>query len=274
MRKLCAFALLCLVCFSFLPGGAAAKGIFEHQSTFVPENQTVNDVVVIGGDVAIAGAVDSSVIVMNGDLKLESTARVGGFVLVIGGRVEQDAGAQLSDDVINISFDRATVNSLVVGGGVVIGIAAVQLAGSLLMFLLPVLFVLFGKGKTDAFVNRFRHAPRGKLVTAGLFALLFMLAVSGILILTIVGIPFILIFAVLIAVTLAFGLTVLSRILGERFQIAPGSADWMKTAAGAFVLAASVNIPFVGFFLLLGMIAYSLGLSLFWVADKLKKGKV
>jgi hypothetical protein len=79
--------MFCALTF-IMPTKAMAKGIFEHQDTIVPENQTVEDVVVVGGDATILGTVNDSVIVLNGNVDLKASAKINGFVLVIGGNVQ------------------------------------------------------------------------------------------------------------------------------------------------------------------------------------------
>jgi hypothetical protein len=273
MRNIKGFFLIFLLCFLSLPSTAAAKSIFEHQSTFVPENQTVSDVVVIGGDATIAGTVSNSVIVINGDVHIQSKSHIQGFVLIIGGQLQQDAGAEISDDIISISFDDATINSLIIGGGLIIGIAALQLAGTLLLILIPILFTLLGKRHTAAFIDRFRIASRGKLIYIGFFTGLLIMAASLLLLLTVIGIPLILVFAVIILVALAFGITVISQLLGEQMKSTLGKPDWIKSAFGAFFLASAVNIPFVGFLILIVIVVFSLGISVFWITGKIKKNK-
>ncbi|MFC5530279.1 hypothetical protein [Cohnella yongneupensis] len=251
------------------PTNTFAKGLFEHQNTNILSNETVDDVVVIGGDASIAGTVEDSVVVINGDVHLLPGAHIDGIIIVIGGNLQQDDGAVVTNEVIAISFDNATVNSLIIGAGLIIGIGVLQLAGSLLMLILPVLMVAIGKRHAAAFVNRFRKFPRGKLLSMGFFAWLLLLAVTMLLVLTIVGIPFILLIALIIFVAVAFGLTVMSQLLGEQLQGMVGKPEWMRTGAGAFILAASVNIPFIGLLILFVIILFSLGITTSWTASKL-----
>ncbi len=262
-----------LVWFISLPAAASAKDLFEHQNTVVPENQTTENLIVVGGDADIRGQVNDSLIVVNGDVHIRSTARVRGFVLIVGGELHQDPGSEITDDMISISFDRATLNSLVIGGGLIFGIAAVQLAGTLLMILIPPLVVLAGKQRTAALIDRYRNVPRGKLLAVGIFIGLMFAAISLLLLMTIVGIPFILIVIAAVAAALLFGLSALSLLLGEQIQGAIGKPDWIKTAVGAVLLASVVNIPFVGALIFLAIAAFSLGIAGVWTFEKLRRGR-
>lgn len=50
---------------------------------------------IYGGDVRLAGRIAGDVVVINGDLRLETTARVDGAIVVLGGRFFPDAGASV-----------------------------------------------------------------------------------------------------------------------------------------------------------------------------------
>ncbi|SEB46094.1 hypothetical protein [Paenibacillus sp. GP183] len=263
--------LIFLLSFLFLSSSAMAKSIFEHQNTVIPANQTVDDVVIIGGDADILGTVNSSIIIINGNAHIHSSAHIDGFVLIIGGTLEQDTGAVITNDVINISFDDATKNSLLIGGGLVLGIWVVQLAGSLMMLLVPILMFVFGKKGTADFVEQYREVPPGRILYTGFFSGLILAAVTILLLLTVIGIPLILLVGLIVIVSFAFGLTALSHFLGERFQDASGKAGWIVAAIGAFVLMASVNIPFVGGIILLLMLLFSLGITTIWLVEKLRR---
>ncbi|WP_276352311.1 hypothetical protein [Cohnella caldifontis] len=273
MRKIPGMILLVWIGLLFLPAAVSAQNVFGHHGALVPENQTVRDVVAIGGDADIAGTVEGSVVVFNGDLRIRSTAHVHGFVLLVGGQLRQDTGAELDDDILTISFDNATLNSLLIGGGMVAGIAALQLAGTLLMVLVPLLIRSLASRKAAAFTDRYRTASWGRLLLIGLLAGVILFAVCLLLLFTVVGIPLILVIAALALASMAAGLTVMSQLLGEQIQGMFGRAEWTQTAAGAFLLAASTNIPVIGGILLIVLAAISLGIAVTWGAGLRKRKK-
>ncbi|MBB6669306.1 hypothetical protein [Cohnella nanjingensis] len=256
-----------IICLLLFPSSALARSLFEHQNTTVPSNQTVDDIVVIGGDAFIAGKVNNSVVVVNGDVHIQSTAEIKGAVVIIGGQLQQEKGAVVTNDVINISFDNATANSLIIGAGLIVGIGAVKLAASLLMLLLPVLMVVIGKRHTVRFVDRYRTAPQGKLLSMGFFTGLLLVAISVLLILTIVGIPIILLIVLLVLAATVFGVAFVSQFLGEQVQATAGKPEWVRMGVGAFILTSAVNIPFLGLLILLALVLYSLGISTSWVVS-------
>ncbi|RUS46978.1 hypothetical protein [Cohnella sp. AR92] len=238
-----------------------AASLYDHQDTTVPAGQTVVDVVVVGGDVTVAGSVSNSVVVVNGDVNVSSTARIKGVIVVIGGHLHQEEGADVTNDIVSISFDNATVNSLIIGTGLILGLGAFKLAASLILFIVPILMVAIGRRRTAAVVDRFRNSPRGKLFAAGFFVGLLIFAVSVVLLLTIVGIPFILIFALFLFIALGIGITIVSQTIGEQIRIFEDKPEWARAGAGAMLLVSMLNVPFIGMLLFLALTLFSLGVS-------------
>ncbi|MDQ0497062.1 hypothetical protein [Paenibacillus brasilensis] len=263
-------ALLIMTLFFWVPANAMAKGIFEHQNTTVPVNQTTDDVVVVGGDATILGTVKNSVIVFNGDLDLKASAKINGFVVVVGGQVLQEPGSFIRDEIINLSFDHATLNSLMIGGGLVIGTWLLQLAVSVLLVILPVIAVFLSKGRIHLFVERARRTP-GHFIYIGFFSTLILVALSVLLLITVIGIPIALLIMLFVGLASVFGLAVLSMLVGERIQVAMGRSDWSIALTGSIVLVSLLNVPFVGGLLLLGIVIFSTGVMTLWILEKLKR---
>jgi hypothetical protein len=254
-----------------IPGTASARSIFEHQNTSVPAGQTVNDVYVVGGDADVLGQVTGAVVVINGSLHLGSTANVKGVVVVIGGQVKQDPGAVLNDDVYNISLDSATQNSLLIGGGLVLGLWLLQLAGSLLMILIPVLIRIIGKQKIADFTDRYQRNSMGRLLYIGFLSALIIATLSALLLVTVIGIPILILILLAVIVSVAVGITVVSYRIGEMFHGPAQSSEWMKVLIGAAIVTAFANIPFIGWIVLLLVTLLSFGISTQWIASKRKK---
>ncbi|MBB3072076.1 hypothetical protein FHS14_005091 [Paenibacillus baekrokdamisoli] len=266
------YTLSCITLFMLLiPGIASAQSIFEHQNTTVPEGQTVDDVYVVGGDADVLGQVTGVVVVINGSLHIGSTANIKGVIVVVGGQVIQDPRAALGDDVYNISLDSPTQNSLLIGGGLVLGLWVLQLAGSLLMILVPVLIRIIGKQKIAAFTDRYQRESMGRLLYIGFLSGLIIAALSALLLVTIIGIPILILILLAVIVAFAVGVTVLSYRIGEMFRGPKQSSDWMKVLIGASIIAAFVNIPFIGWIVLYLIALVSLGISTQWIFKKRKK---
>lgn len=69
--------------------------------TAVEAGRTVaSDLAVLEGDLALAGRVDGSVVVVNGTLRLADGAEVGGDVIVVGGEIEGQEDARVTGDMV------------------------------------------------------------------------------------------------------------------------------------------------------------------------------
>ncbi|HEX6369134.1 MAG TPA: hypothetical protein VF006_09380 [Longimicrobium sp.] len=69
--------------------------------TAVEAGRTVaSDLAVLEGDLALAGRVDGSVVVVNGNLRLADGAQVGGDVIVVGGEIEGEEEASVTGDMV------------------------------------------------------------------------------------------------------------------------------------------------------------------------------
>ena len=265
--------ILCLIFFLNLPSTTMAKGFFEHQDTVISENQTVNDVVVMGGDATISGNVENFVIVINGDVIIKSTAHIKGVVLDIGGTITQDPGAILEDDIIGISLDNSTKNSLLIGSGLLVSVWILQFLGSLILIALPMLLVFLLKQKMHPFVQLVR-GNSGLAFGVGFFSSLLAIAISLLLFITVIGIPVILIILLLILLSVLLGVTALSLILSEKIQmILPRKQIWFTTGIGATLIVSLMNIPIFGVLIILGVIWLSLGMVTIGALGKLKRNR-
>ena len=270
MYTLSLFAIIMLL----IPGMASARSIFGHQNTTVPAGQIVNDVYVVGGNAEIFGQLTGVLVVVNGDLHLGSTADIKGLVVVIGGQVKQDPGVVLGDDIYNISLDSATQNSLLIGGGIALGLWVLQLAGSLLMILIPVLIRIIGKQKIAAFTNCYPLDSTGRALYIGFFGSLIITALCSLLLITVIGIPILILILLVVIVALAMGTTVVSYRIGEMFQGPVQRSDGMKVLVGAAILTAFINIPFLGWIVFLLLLMVSFGIHIQWLFRKRgKKGQ-
>ena len=96
------FSLLSALLFLTLmvkPTSAFGGDIIQDDHTTVAQGQTVDNVVVFGSDAVIKGTVKGSVVVIDGDLSIEKSAKIKDVVLVIGGQIKQEQGAKVTDEV-------------------------------------------------------------------------------------------------------------------------------------------------------------------------------
>ncbi|MFE4570920.1 hypothetical protein [Paenibacillus chitinolyticus] len=260
MKKICSMlGLLIAVILIFIPQDASARSFFEHSTTTVPAGQTMDNLYVLGGDADILDHVTGTVVVVNGNLHLASTAKVDGAIVVIGGRFTQDEGAQTGDDILNFTLDTATQNSLLIGGGLVAGVWAVQLTCSLLLVVIPVLTYLIGGRKAAGWIKRQPDLSWKRQLYLGGLSFIILAAFCTLCIVTIIGIPLLLLAILLLMIAYIVGITSLSYLVGGFLQEKWVPNEWVRLIIGASLIAAIANIPVLGWLMILFLTLFSLG---------------
>lgn len=268
IKKLIMFHILFSFIITLLPSNVMAKSIFEHQDTTVPANQIVDDVIVVGGDANVSGTINDALIVFNGDVDLKATAKITGMVLVVGGKLHQEHGATVTGEVINISLDNQTSNSLLIGGGLVVGLWFVQLALSILLIIIPTFLTFVLKNRIDSMVQLV-HQSFGRIFLTGFFVSLIVLAITILLSITVIGLPIVALLLLFVLILFILGLTSISQIIGERIQGLSEKRP-IVVAAGSLITVSLFNIPYVGVLFIIGLLLISLGSSTFWVLEKFR----
>lgn len=269
IRLALSFVLSLYLTIAASPVFAAETNMLQRHDTVVPASQTVENVVVIGGDAIIQGTVRDSVVVIDGNLDILRTAHIKGAVLVMGGKITQEPGAQVTDNVLNITFDQPLWNSLLIGGAMLIGLWFVRLLASLALMLAPVLLFFIVGRKMDSFESLLERSV-WRLMTVGFVSGIVMLAVSILLSITVIGIPLAIVLVLLVLLAFLTGLTAISKTIGRWI---PGTQErplWMLVFGGALILTAAFNVPLFGGILLLFLFWISLGMATLWLWDKRK----
>lgn len=245
----------------------AAENVWYDKDTVLPKAQKVENLVVIGGNATVYGSVRDSVIVLNGNLNLKSSARIMGLVLVVGGEINQEAGAQLTDNVLNINLDHATANSLFIGGILVAGVWFLRFMLSLMLMVLPVIIFFVAKDRLDPFVSIVRSSAKRTLLIGAVVNILF-IAICLLLSITIVGIPIAVLLLFFAMFVFLIGFTAVSRVVGEWMPRISGKPAWLKVFGGALLLTAGINFPLIGVALLLLLFWLSLGSAVLLFLEK------
>lgn len=276
VRKVYAYSMIVVLFLGFLfSGTASAKSRtpwFANHPSVVQPGQTVDSLLIIGSDSVVAGKVDESVIVIGGNLLLKSTSNVLGPIIVLGGNVDVEQGAQTKDVVLHLSLNQAVANGFLFGGAIVLGFFFLKVFLLLLAVFVPVLITLIWRNKVES-LARTEGASMLRITGIGFGLALFIMASSMLLSITIVGIP---VAILLIAITLLsalFGFTVLAH--GVAKGIVPHFTEhrsaWYVTLIGAVITAGAVSLPFIGGFIGLLALFASLGKIAVWIASKRKK---
>ena len=106
MKKLFLITVVFLTMFGLAAGAyAAERNIVKIGSDVTVERgTTVNEVVVIDGNVAIYGNVESNIVIIGGSLKLGPGVRVGREIVLIGAGVDRDPSAAIGGKITEVDM--------------------------------------------------------------------------------------------------------------------------------------------------------------------------
>lgn len=223
-----------------------------HDVHIERDEEVTDAVVVVGGSATIDGRVRDGVVVVGGDLHLTSTADIRGDVVMVGGQLLRDPGAQLVGGVNYVSFGDWSRRNF--GWFPMVRFGEVgrwlSLAGTLarisVLGLLMAMMLVVARAPV-ARVGRAALAEPVKAFAIGLAAEIFfipvLIAASIGLAITIIGIPFVAVLvpiAIVVAVfAFVLGFTALACRLGEwiedRLGWQPGNA-FVASVIGFLVL--------------------------------------
>lgn len=115
--------LMLLQGIAFASAGLSAEypDIFSHEDIYVPADQTIGRLLVAKGNVVIDGSITEGIIVIDGNLQISANAKIKGAVIVLGGYIERQDGAQTKKWVWNVMPHSFPVANIVVAGFIVLG---------------------------------------------------------------------------------------------------------------------------------------------------------
>lgn len=258
--------LLCLIPFLHFQNVYAyrsAHTIISRHATFIRNGQVIDDAFVLGHNVQVAGNVNEMIVVIDGDIHLLSTARTD-VVVDLGGRVAFAPGAHVNK-FIHISLRTPFWN------GALVGVVAVLLlwGGTFLVSVgLALVAVAMAWGLRSDIQTPLQLLEQSvrRAGFAGLLTSVLALAISGLLVETLFGIPLAVVITVLYLGTGMVGLSVVAVWVGRLFfrNKMPDRPFWVYALAGVSLLIAFFNIPFIGIVLFLMMWMIAVGVSMIW----------
>lgn len=264
---LCLLAILLFAGINVKPAFAMNKNFLNVDKTILPANERVDNVIVLGHNMDIKGKVDISAIVINGNLTISKTAKIDGIVLVVNGSVKQEQGSFVKENIIALKFQDETLNHLLIAAALLIGNWLLHFIVSILIVLLSVLIGILFKDKRESTLEKLKR-EYGKLMLTGAIASFVLLGIILLLIFTVIGIPVAILLAIPPMISFLIGMSLLSRILGEKLVGNLHPAKWVTSLTGSFVLVSIFNFPFFGWIFILCLFWISSGLLLVWVRGK------
>jgi hypothetical protein len=176
----------------------------------VPRHQTVNELRVIGQDVTIDGTARGPVFVVGGNVSVGPTGQAANLT-VIAGQIRTAPGAQLHGDVFQFGGPLPELN----GWSLAAALLAALALHTLLVWIVVSAGVRFAAiRQVQPLALAFRDRP-ARTAVAGVLASAGLIALSLLLLLTVVGIPIALMIWGLLIVAAPLGVATLSQLLPE-----------------------------------------------------------
>lgn len=260
----CVMVFLLFVPLPAVFAASHGKRVVSQQETSIPKGTIVEDAVVLGHDVNVAGTVSEILVVVNGNVHLAPSAKAG-IVVDIGGTVTQDIGAS-SEGMYQFSLGSHFWNGVLFGASgaffVWIGMLAVSIIGILVSVLLS--FVLRTRNKIPLATLE-RSIRRTGLI--GLFVTIATAAVCAVFAMIDIGIPLSILFFFIYILAGILGLSVMALWLGKLILRGKGvdKPDWFQNLIGASTIMVSANIPVIGLFLFSVFWLIGIGAVTVWV---------
>ena len=229
---------------------AGLPNLVSRHAITIPAQQAIDNVLVLGHRVTVAGRVQN-LVVWEGNVRLMPSARVG-HLLDVGGTVRHAPQAAVKDMAV-IGTNAVVGNTLLLGAGLTLGLGMVRTLLSVLFFFIPWVLGSVLERWLEPLAAVIESAPR-RTGIRGFFVSMAVLGIGIALALTLVGLPISLLLGMGYLGAGFLGWTAVSRWVGA--WVAPG---WFPSRSrtshilvGAGVLVASINLPVIGVFCWLG----------------------
>lgn len=236
----------------------------------VEEDQEVDDAVAYGGSLLIKGRVRNDAVAFGGNVQLGPHAVVGGDAVAFGGNVERESGAKVHGQTL--SFGGKSGGLAAIGASEKKARASDKHSGSAIFWLLikfavyfalGFVFIMFAPRPMKQLESEIRRDPLRCGLT-GLLGAMAIVALGGLLAITIIGIPFTLVLFVVTVVGIAMGYSALASEVGTRLPVLRANRKTQAAvlALGILVLLVLQLIPVLGTMVLLATGCVALGATI------------
>ena len=201
------------------------------------------DVVVVFGNAEISGRVDGNVVVVFGNLLLDESAEVTSKIVSVGGRLDQDPGAEVGD-VVAVDLLPGDRDSGLLGylGQGILPFLMCQGTFLLTLILAIIAVVAAPQQRFESVMATLRQSPGPSLGVGLVTALVGHLVVAilmVVLILTVIGVPLALLVFLALVIVIIVSVAVCGAALGSRIcrMLGTGcSKPWLTVVVGMAVL--------------------------------------
>lgn len=281
MRRVSSLVLLACLAALALPASGAAQAsshdgdaiVVISGDVTVPRGETVDGIVVVSGDLRLAGHVDGDVVLVSGDALIGG--RIDGSLVTIGGQARLLPKAFVGGNV-HYGDERPVVAGRAIVRGDVskedgfdsldllpfISVFVLWLGVGISMAILGALLLLIAPRAAEAIESRSRERI-GPLIAIGIAIAIALPVAGGIAAVTLVGLPLAFVIALALLPLWAVAYCASAWVLGRRIVKAPRNRI-LAFLAGLAILRALALVPILGF--LVGIAAAIFGLGLIGAA--------
>ncbi len=227
------------------------------------------DAVAVGGNVDVSGEVVGQVVSIGGNVHLASTAQVQRGVVVTGGTLQREEGAQVRGEIVKVGPWSAgwrvwpwfsgwgAPRGNGDGFGLLLSIIS-HLLWAIALVAIALLAAAVFPTHLDVVRRTVESAPLQAL-GVGVLSLLVSLVLTPILIFTCIGLP---LFWLAVVVAALFGTVAVALLAGERLLLAANRGNFTPVSAavvGILVIWVASLLPFLGGILMLFVFFFGLG---------------
>jgi len=231
-------------------------------------NGTVNDaVVVIGGKALVNNEIKGDLVVIGNKATLSPQTIIHGDLVLVGVDLEHENGAQIRGDLTEISIDQFFLNFptnfALFGIPLATIIFGLIIIGSTLFSLLVLLAGLIFPEKLKRSQVFLLNSP-GKTLLIGFVLMLFFLPISFVLFITIIGIPLLLLFWLIFGIMVIWGLAVLASLAGQKVTDLfnyKGNSLTLQLIIGILLFLLISQVPIIGWLIIFILKIFALGTS-------------
>lgn len=243
-------AILCICTTAY-----AQEIVKVFESGAIEQGTTVENAVIVFGDLSVDGRVKEAAVVIGGDLNVGPTGQVDGDTVVVFGKLNKEPGAAVLGKTVELSFGKWCSRSNVTKHYALpaLGILTVGLVGFLAIAGFLAIFLLIAILFTDKVgrASYYSELHPWRALYHGFIIAVLIIPVTLFLIVSIVGIPIVpLLFIVLSAATL-FGYAAVCQLIGLKFLKAikmSGKPMVIEVIVGFIILTIIAFIPVAGWF--------------------------
>ena len=230
------------------------------------DGETEGDAVAIGGTVTVNGHVQGDTVAIGGGVHLGPHAVVGGDVSAIGGEITKEEGAEIGGNQVNVGgpligqhWVRQIAKDVARRGGPSVRDSDPDnfsyharggfwnfLLNFAILFGLGFLFLIFAPNRMKQIESELKTDPL-KCGLTGLVGMLAMVPLSVLLIITLIGIPFVIVLWLLAGLGVAMGIAAIANEIGTRlpwFKLRKTQAGVL--ALGLLILLLVGRVPVIG----------------------------